>query len=74
VSSSRVPPVVAPWPYWTAKAAAKHLGVGVELINGLASQKHPQLRSVETRGASGAVVWLVNRADAKALGEVIGRG
>lgn len=54
-----------PWPYWTAKAAAKRLGVGIELVQGLAQSN--QIRSQERRGRSGERVWVVNRDDVLAL-------
>ena len=53
----------------TCKAAAKRLGVGVELIHGLAVGG--QIRSVKSVGRSGAPVFMVSQADISKLAQEI---
>lgn len=57
-------PVEIPWPYLTQKAAAKSLGVPVEMLIGLANNPIP---AVKTAGKSGGTVWLFQR---KAVAEL----
>jgi hypothetical protein len=54
-----------PWRYYTAKRAAKKLGVRTDLLRGLANSAG--LRAHLTRGHTGQEVWLFNADDVDRL-------
>lgn len=64
--------VLPPWPYYTAKHAARLLGVDAEFLSGLANQRSslgPVLRMVKSGTTKGNWVPLYAKEDIDALRE-----